>query len=44
MIRAVFTCGDINGIGPEIAVKAFSRNIKKVINQSDYFHLSQKCI
>jgi len=25
MIRAVFTCGDVNGIGPEIAVKIFSR-------------------
>ncbi|MFZ1518158.1 MAG: 4-hydroxythreonine-4-phosphate dehydrogenase PdxA [Ignavibacteriaceae bacterium] len=24
MIRAVFTCGDINGIGPEISVKVFS--------------------
>ena len=24
MIRAVFTCGDLNGIGPEISVKVFS--------------------
>lgn len=28
MIRAVFTCGDVNGIGPEIAVKTFSRILK----------------
>lgn len=25
MIRAVFTCGDINGIGPEIAIKVFAK-------------------
>lgn len=25
MIRIVFTCGDINGIGPEIALKTFNR-------------------
>ena len=25
MTRVVFTCGDVNGIGPEIAVKAFSK-------------------
>lgn len=25
MIKAVFTCGDINGIGPEIAVKVFQK-------------------
>jgi 4-hydroxythreonine-4-phosphate dehydrogenase len=25
MIRAVFTCGDINGIGPVIAIKVFSK-------------------
>jgi 4-hydroxythreonine-4-phosphate dehydrogenase len=29
MIRVVFTCGDINGIGPEIAVKAFSKILLK---------------
>ncbi len=34
MITVVFTCGDINGIGPEIAVKAFSKIfIKKNNNQ-----------
>ena len=25
MIRAVFTCGDVNGIGPEISLKVFDR-------------------
>jgi 4-hydroxythreonine-4-phosphate dehydrogenase len=25
MIKIVFTCGDVNGIGPEIALKAFSK-------------------
>ncbi len=25
MIKVVFTCGDVNGIGPEIAVKAFKK-------------------
>lgn len=29
MIRAVFTCGDINGIGPEIAIKTFSKIFQK---------------
>ena len=28
MTRVVFTCGDVNGIGPEIAVKAFKKIIK----------------
>jgi 4-hydroxythreonine-4-phosphate dehydrogenase len=29
MIRAVFTCGDINGIGPEISIKTFSKIFQK---------------
>lgn len=29
MTRVVFTCGDINGIGPEIALKAFSKIFNK---------------
>jgi 4-hydroxythreonine-4-phosphate dehydrogenase len=29
MIRAVFTCGDVNGIGPEIALKAFKEILSK---------------
>ena len=29
MIRTVFTCGDINGIGPEIAIKTFSKIFQK---------------
>jgi 4-hydroxythreonine-4-phosphate dehydrogenase len=29
MTRVVFTCGDVNGIGPEIALKAFSKIFKK---------------
>ena len=34
MTRVVFTCGDVNGIGPEIAVKAFSKIFnKKTDNQ-----------
>ena len=28
MIRTVFTCGDVNGIGPEIALKAFNKILK----------------
>ncbi len=28
MIRLVFTCGDVNGIGPEICVKTFHKIIK----------------
>jgi 4-hydroxythreonine-4-phosphate dehydrogenase len=28
MTRIVFTCGDVNGIGPEIAVKTFSKLFK----------------
>ncbi len=28
MTRFIFTCGDINGIGPEIALKVFGRPIK----------------
>lgn len=36
MIRAVFTCGDVNGIGPEISLKVFnkiisSKNKNKII-------------
>jgi len=29
MTRVVFTCGDVNGIGPEIAIKAFSKILTK---------------
>ena len=29
MIRVVFTCGDVNGIGPEIALKAFKKIFSK---------------
>ena len=29
MTRAVFTCGDVNGIGPEIALKAFKKIFSK---------------
>ena len=29
MTRVVFTCGDVNGIGPEIAVKAFTKILTK---------------
>ena len=29
MISAVFTCGDINGIGPEISIKAFHKILSK---------------
>jgi 4-hydroxythreonine-4-phosphate dehydrogenase len=32
MTRVVFTCGDVNGIGPEIAVKAFSKILTKKNN------------
>ncbi len=28
MTRIVFTCGDVNGIGPEIAIKAFNKIFK----------------
>jgi|WetSurMetagenome_2_1015567.scaffolds.fasta_scaffold80430_3 4-hydroxythreonine-4-phosphate dehydrogenase len=37
MIRVVFTCGDINGIGPEIAVKAFSNIFRKKNNNKIIF-------
>ena len=38
MTRVVVTCGDVNGIGPEIAVKAFkkifkSKNTKQIITK-----------
>lgn len=33
MIKAVFTCGDINGIGPEIAIKSFQRLFDKKKNE-----------
>ena len=29
MTRVVFTCGDVNGIGPEIALKAFKKILSK---------------
>ena len=37
MIKVVFTCGDINGIGPEIALKAFSNIFKKKSNNQIIF-------
>lgn len=35
MIKVVFTCGDINGVAPEIAVKVFSR----IITQQNKNHI-----
>jgi len=37
MTRVVFTCGDINGIGPEIALKAFKKIFTKKNNNQIYF-------
>jgi len=37
MTRVVFTCGDINGIGPEIALKAFKKIFTKKKNNQIYF-------
>jgi len=37
MTRVVFTCGDVNGIGPEIAVKAFSKIFSKKNNNHILF-------
>lgn len=37
MTRVVFTCGDINGIGPEIAVKAISKIFQKKNNNQIIF-------
>jgi 4-hydroxythreonine-4-phosphate dehydrogenase len=37
MTRVVFTCGDINGISPEIAVKAFSNIFRKKNNNQVIF-------
>ncbi|MDP2364489.1 MAG: 4-hydroxythreonine-4-phosphate dehydrogenase PdxA, partial [Ignavibacteria bacterium] len=37
MTRVVFTCGDINGIGPEIALKAFSDIFQKRNNNQIFF-------
>ncbi|HEX9251525.1 MAG TPA: 4-hydroxythreonine-4-phosphate dehydrogenase PdxA [Ignavibacteriaceae bacterium] len=37
MTRVVFTCGDVNGIGPEIAVKAFSKIYSKKNNHQLIF-------
>lgn len=37
MTRIVFTCGDVNGIGPEIAVKAFSKILSKKNNNHILF-------
>jgi len=37
MTRVVFTCGDVNGIGPEIAVKAFSKILSKKNNNHILF-------
>lgn len=37
MTRVVFTCGDINGIGPEIAIKFFSKILQKKNNNQIIF-------
>ncbi len=37
MTRVIFTCGDVNGIGPEIAVKAFSKIFSKKNNNHILF-------
>ena len=37
MTRIVFTCGDINGIGPEIAIKVFSKILQKKNNNQIIF-------
>ena len=37
MTRVVFTCGDINGIGPEIALKTFSKIFQKRNNNQIIF-------
>lgn len=39
MTRVVFTCGDINGIGPEIALKAFS----KIFSKKNNIHILFVC-
>lgn len=42
MTRVVFTCGDVNGIGPEIAVKAFTKIINKNNNNQIIFVCPKK--
>ncbi len=37
MTKVVFTCGDINGIGPEISVKVFSKIFQKKNNNQIIF-------
>ena len=37
MTRIVFTCGDINGIGPEIAIKVFTKIFQKRNNNKVLF-------
>ena len=37
MTRIVFTCGDINGIGPEIAIKVFTKIFQKRNNNKILF-------
>lgn len=37
MTRTVFTCGDVNGIGPEIALKVFSKIFSKKNNNQIIF-------
>lgn len=41
MTRVVFTCGDVNGIGPEIAVKAFKK-IYRSKNNNQLIFVSPK--
>lgn len=37
MSRVIFTCGDINGIGPEISIKLFSKLLSQKSNKSIAF-------
>lgn len=39
MTRVVFTCGDVNGIGPEIAIKSFN----KILNKKNFNHIIFIC-
>jgi 4-hydroxythreonine-4-phosphate dehydrogenase len=42
MTRVVFTCGDVNGIGPEIAVKAYTKIFNKNNNNQIIFVCPRK--
>ena len=37
MNKFIFTCGDINGIGPEIVIKALNHLVEKRKNDRFYF-------